>query len=167
MTRKPITPDFSDPILPNEWDTPHRASVKRMRKGGASARQIKDVTGVPERTQSRIVQQSSRRPGKKRSGRTPKITHDTIGKMIKALEGHYNHRTWTWEEATEHFSLKCSPKTIKRHMNNAGYHKCRACQKSWISGDQAERRKIFCTEMLNWPEWKLMLVCRSDEYHFH
>ena len=113
MTRKPITPDCSDPVLPNEWDTPHRASVKRMRKNGASAKQIHEITGVPRRTQSRIIQQSSRRPGKERSGRPAKITHDTIGKMIKSLEGHYNHRTWTWEEATEEFNLGVNPMTTK------------------------------------------------------
>ena len=152
MTRKPITPDCSDPVLPNERDIPHRSSVKRMRKGGASCKQIQDATGVPLRTQFRIMKQSSQRIGKKRSGRTVKITHDTIGKMIKSLEGQYKHRTWTWEKAWDAHNLACSVLTLKHHMQNAGYHKCHACQKSWISDDQAEKRKVFCTEMLNWPE---------------
>ena len=77
MTRKPTTPVCSDPVLPNEWDTPHRASVKHMRKNGTPAKQIQEITGVSLRTQSRILKQSIRRPGKKRSGRTPKISHDT------------------------------------------------------------------------------------------
>ena len=87
--------------------------------------------------------------------------------MINSLEGQYKHRPWTWEEAQDAHNLACSALTLKRHMNNAGYYKCRACQKSWTSGDQVEKRKVFCTEMLNWPEWKLKLVCWSDECHFH
>ena len=113
------------------------------------------------------MKQSTWRPGKHHSGRKSRIDRDMIDKMIKALEGHYNRRTWKWEELTEQFGLGCSAETTKRHMNAAGYHKCRACQKSWISSDQAEKRKVFCTEMLNWPEWKLKLVCWSDECHFH
>ena len=57
--------------------------------------------------------------------------------------------------------------TVQRHMNAAGYHKCRACQRSWISQGQADRRVTFAEAMKDWPEWKLRLIHFSDESHFH
>ena len=90
MTWKPTTPEFSDPAVPGEWDTPQRASVKRMCLNEASTKQIQESTGVPERTQSQIMKQSTQRPGKHHSGQKSRIDHDIIDKIIKTLKGHYN-----------------------------------------------------------------------------
>lgn len=87
--------------------------------------------------------------------------------MILALKGHYNRRIWDWEELEAQFDLNCSWKTIRRQMNNAGYHKCRACQRDWIAKDQAEKRVTFSADKKEWPEWRWKEVNFSDETHFH
>ena len=63
--------------------------------------------------------------------------------------------------------MQCCGKTIKRAINAAGYYKCRACQKSWISEAQAELRYQYTLEKLQWPEWQWKDIYWSDEAHFH
>ena len=98
--------------------------------------------------------------------------------MIRALQGRYNERRKPWGLLAEEFTRSepkhppleygppLSSKTVKSYMNDAGYHKCRACQKSWISAEQAQNRLYWC-ERHQWPRWKWMLVHWSDECHFH
>jgi hypothetical protein len=67
-------------------------------------------------------------------------------KMIASLKGHYKIRIQDWETFGRQFLPGVSGRTVKRAMNKWGYHKCRACQKSWISQDQADQRVTFCSE---------------------
>ena len=165
------TPEIKSDPLDHEWNTPKRAKVKTLRQDvGKSARDVQALTGVPPRTQRRILHQSDRRPNK--SGRTKrgvpsKIDQDTVEKMIKALEGHYNRRTWDWEELRSQFELECTWQTVRSTMNQAGYHKCRACQKSWINENQAKKRVGYSEEHVGWQDWKIKQVHWSDECHFH
>ena len=87
--------------------------------------------------------------------------------MIKSIEGHFNRRTWEWEELGVQHGLEVSWRTVKRAMNARGYHKCRACKKAWISQPQADTRVAFSEEVLHWPEWRWKQVHFSDESHFH
>lgn len=160
------TPTFSsDPVDPEEpgfkeWRTPKRARVKQLKIEHNTAKEIEKKTGVPERSQYRIYEAPTRRPGKERSGRPPKIDKDTIEKMVKSLKGYYHNRTQPWEQLAESFfqNTICW-RTVKNHMNKAGYHKCRACQKSWINDDQRERRLHWCERHI-WPDWKWRMVRR-------
>ena len=105
MPKRPRTPEF-EAKEGVEWDTPHRARVKQLRVDNYGAIQIRELTGVPERTQRNIAKETSdRRTGKQRSGRPPKIDQDTIHKMIKAIEGHYSRHTWKWEELKMEWDL--------------------------------------------------------------
>ena len=77
-----------------------------------------------------------------------------MNKIIKFLKGHYHKRIEDWETSGQSFGLDVHAKTVKRAMNRAGYHKCRACQKAWISEAQAELRYQYALEKLQWPEWQ-------------
>ncbi len=147
------TPVFSsDPAEGSEWPTPKRTRVKQMKKLGYTGNEIRQETGVPRSTQYTIYEETSHRPDKERSGRPLKMDQNTIQKMIKALQGKYNQRKKPWDliaeeftrSAPEHPPLKFGPplsaRIVKRYMNDADYHKCRACQKSWISEEQAKNR---------------------------
>ena len=78
--------------------------------------------------------------------------------MIKTIQGHYIRRIWEWEELRSRFKLNCTWQTVRSTMNQAGYYKCRACQKSWISDDQAKKRVGFSEEHVDWPDWKIKQV---------
>ena len=78
--------------------------------------------------------------------------------MIKAINRHYNRRVWEWEELRAHFNLDCTWQTVRSTMNKASYHKCRACQKSWISDAQAKKRVGFSVDHVEWPEWMIKQV---------
>jgi transposase len=149
--KRPRTPDLEDnkPSAPSEWTTPSRARVKQLKKVGFSALDIQKETGVPRTTQYTWLNAPVRRPGADRSGRPTKLDQDTVKKMIKSMEGHYDKRIWKWKNCVDEFELDCGADTVKNHFNQAGYYKCRCCQKSWINQNQADTRKNTCEE---WKE---------------
>ena len=51
-------------------------------------------------------------------------------------------------------NLNCSARTIKCTLNEAGYYKCKACQKHWLNTDNAVKRVEFAEETIQWPDWK-------------
>jgi hypothetical protein len=92
--KRPRTPDLEDnrPSAKAEWTTPTRARVKQLRIAGHKASEIRQQTGVPERTQTTMIKASVRRPDAERSGRPSKLDDDTVKKMINTLEGSYKRR---------------------------------------------------------------------------
>ena len=166
----------SDPIHQSdtEWPTPKRRDVKRMKKLGYTGSQIRTETNIPRSTQYTIYEPSTRRPGKSHSGAPCKLDNDTIKKMIHSLQGRYLQRIKDWDTLAPDFApvpayppLEFGPPlssdSVRHHMNRWGYHKCRACQKSWISQDQAGKRKSWCQEH-HWPEWKWKMVYISQVF---
>ena len=135
---RPCTPPAcgAGPQLPHkrgkEWDTPTIARVRQMKQDGFSAQDVYKQLHVSARTQRRICTQHlnfDRRPGQARKGRPPKIDQDTVHKMERHIQGRYKKRTLDWEGLGIETNTNASARTIKRRMNNAGYRKCRACQK--------------------------------------
>ncbi len=168
--RRPTTPEKPSSPLAQEWKTPKINRVKALKDQGLSGQDIRRKEDVPERSQWRMISGPERRPGNRHMtnrGGKPKIDRDTVDKMIRHIEGHYDRRTWEWDELRQAFKLDCVWQTVRSAMNNAGYHKCRACQKSWISADQAKRRICFSDEHKHWPDWIIKQVHWSDEVHFH
>ena len=158
-----------------EYCTPKRQAVHTFDKLGVSRKVIKEQTGVNRRRQTDILNGPVRRPGKERSGLPCKLDEDTIAKMIKSLHGHYKQRTKSWDDLAEDFGYHrkyrpfapaLSAETVRRYMHDAGYYKCRACQKSWITESQAEKRMNWCRAH-QWPIWKWKMVYFSDECLFH
>ena len=64
-------------------------------------------------------------------------------------------------------NLNCSARTIKCTLNEAGYYKCKACQKHWLNTDNAVKRVEFAEETIQWPDWKWKQVHQTDETHFY
>ena len=151
MLKRIRTPEPADnkPTASAEWTTPTRARVQQLKKLNYSALDIRIQTGVPERSQYRMLNAPVRRPGNERAGRPCKLDQDSVQKMIKALNGHYDRRRWSWEELRNRFKLQCTALTVKRAFNEARYYKCRACQKSWMHQKHADTRKERCGE---WKE---------------
>ena len=88
--KRPRTPELDVPEHIAKWDTPDRAAVRQLRLAGHTQSSIRELTGLAERTQRKWKNvPSTRRAGKHRPGRPPKIDQDTVQKMIKSLKGHY------------------------------------------------------------------------------
>ncbi|KAI4208928.1 MAG: hypothetical protein LQ349_009594, partial [Xanthoria aureola] len=151
----PSTPAKIERHIPQKHlTTPQKSKVKTLKRQGFSATEIWKETGVKKRQQNQVNASISLRTTPRKRHRRGKINDDTIQKIIKALEGHYNRRTWSWEELRKHFRLDCTEATVKKTINNAGYHKCRACQKSWINKDQKGKRYRWACAYKKWILWQ-------------
>ena len=54
--KRPSTPEIKSDPLDHEWKTPNRVKVKTLREdAGLSATDVKAITGVPGRTQRRML----------------------------------------------------------------------------------------------------------------
>lgn len=124
MTRRKraLTPTFSsDPISPgHEFSTPKRAKVQQLDRDGYSRAEIRVRTHVPERTQRTMINKTENRPGKKRSGAPKKIDEETLGKMIKSLQGCYNQRIKPWDIFAEDFRPPTSTPTTRLWASSYG-----------------------------------------------
>ncbi|MDI1492122.1 MAG: hypothetical protein OHK93_003334 [Ramalina farinacea] len=91
-----VRADATEPYC--EHHTPKRNGIKFLDAAGHSRKNIKELTGVPERTRPDILNSLTHRPGKERPGRRPKIDQDSVKKMIKRRHGRYRNRTRNWDE---------------------------------------------------------------------
>ena len=69
--------------------------------------------------------------------------------MIQFVRKDYEHRTLKQTKIRDAFKDKFDDKppavsTIKYAFNHARYHKCRACQKSYLRKDNIQKRLLFC-----------------------
>ena len=152
-------PTGAGPQLPHkrghEWDTPTIARVRQAKADKKSARDIELELGVPPRTQRDMISKnvhSDRRSGGARRGRPPKIDLDTVHKMERTIQGRYKKRTLDWGSLGKECGVKVkNERTVKRRMNAAGYRKCRACQKKWLSEDNIAKRWDVSEEWRHLP----------------
>ena len=136
--------------------TPRKSQLDLLRKQGKTRDECKEETGISQTAQKDAAHSSTLRREPLERHRRKKIDDDTTQKMIKALHGSYHHKTWPWEELRSKFKLNITERCLKDTMNAHGYHKCRACQKSWINDDQAFKRVCWCRAREHWPDlrWK-------------
>lgn len=154
-------------VAGGELHTPVKARIRGYGEIGMGQRQISRITGVQQPTISRILRyQTSRRNRSTRTGRPPKITQDTLQRIIQSLEGHYSQRNKPWSQLASSFNLDCSGQTVARAMNKAGYHKCKACQKSYLTPWDKVRRVDFAESIQNYTMDDWAKVKFSDEIHF-
>ena len=154
-----------------EFETPTRVRVKTKFEDGLSRAQIRAQTGVPERTQRYITNSSTldRRPGKYRPGAVPKIDRKLLHQIIDHITSGYEQRTSSWEDIRRLFTpwIKTA-KTVKKHLNWAGYFKCKACQKSYLRATSIDARESFCSRIfLHCNDYSFWRAVRfTDEVHF-
>ena len=114
-----------------------------------------------------MKQHGDRRRGRTSNrGRPPKIDEDTVHKMQRHIQGRYKKRTLDWGS----LGVECKvpvkdQQTVKRRMNAAGYRKCRACQKKWLSEANISKRWDVSEEWRHLPNWEWEDWHFSDEFH--
>jgi transposase len=155
------------PIERGEHDTPARARVLQLREEGHTAVQIREKTGIPERTQRRFASTGPRRPGQYRPGRPHKLSGDILDRIIKDLAGRYKIRKLDYESHIKRNNLNVCVNTLRNALRERGIRKYRAAHKRWLQKSDCKRRLAFAKEMIHWPVWRWKDVRFSDESHFH
>lgn len=150
----------------HEWGTPTRTRVKTLQQVGWTRNAIEKDTGVPERTQQSWLSQGYRRPGKKRCGRPKKLSKRCLSAIIRHVSRSFENRKSTWQYLAEIYSDNCSASTVKPAMNSIGYYKCRACQMTWLSDDNVDKRLAFAKEYTAKSLHFWRTVRFTDEVHF-
>ena len=153
-----------------EYDTPTRVRIKTKFEDGLTRAQIRAQTGVPERSQRYITaSKEDRRSGRMRQGAKPKIDRKLLHQIIDYISSGYAQRTTSWEQLRQLFTPWIrTPDTVKKHLNMAGYFKCKACQKSYLRQASIEARESFCSRIILYSNhltfWRAVRF--TDEVHF-
>jgi len=66
-----------------------------------------------------------------------KTSDEKVQEMINLITGHYSKRTLKWQKLAQQCNVVATKKTVQKAMERAGYHKCKACQKAFISPQNA------------------------------
>lgn len=163
-----------------EWYTPTRSSViffcKQLRKlksrypkNTISKNDIFKLAEVPKTTGNRWVRQNtSRRIGKRRPGRTSKLSDELLDVAEDyILDNGYPGRTSHWQEIIEDLQLPVTGFTLRRRLNQRGFKKFKAAQTKYLNDDDIKNRLEFCIEHAD-PAWRFEIwkdVKFSDEVH--
>jgi transposase len=135
-----------------EWTTPRRVRVKTMLECGVSKHEISRQLKIDRKTIRRIEQQeTSRRPGKLRSGRPASNSERDLRHLIFILRKNWEGRKLNWAKLGRDAGLSVSGWTIKRALNSVGYTRCKACKKPFISKDAQEKRYNYAQEHIDKP----------------
>jgi hypothetical protein len=136
-----------------EHDTPARVRVLQLREEGLTAVQIREKTGIAERTQRRFTVTGPRRPSH-RPGRPRKIPGDILDRIIKSLAGYYKIRKLNYTSYIKRNGLNVCVNTLKKALYERSLRKYRAAHKRWLQECDCKRRVAFAKEMIKWPAWK-------------
>lgn len=123
-------PRNEDKELKREWSTPTRVRVKTLFAMGTTRNDIFKQTNVSPSTQRTIIKSSDCRPGAKRPGAARKIDQRTVSQIIRYLSKSSENRQSTWKQLAIDFTEGVTARTVQNTLEEAGYHKCKAC--SWI-----------------------------------
>ncbi|EGP82577.1 uncharacterized protein MYCGRDRAFT_51173 [Zymoseptoria tritici IPO323] len=165
--RVPSTPRRRDGGIRKEHPTPKRSQAIILHQIAVPRHEIFDLTDIPRRTQQYQKSKGlSERRMKTRRGAQRAISTRTLRKIIAWVSESFEHRTVKWQELKDHFHLGCNERTLRNTMHAAGYHKCKACQKSYLRAANVDKRKAFCATrlFLTLDYWKSVRF--TDEVHF-
>ena len=150
-----------------EHDTPKRAKAQYSKAYTKKSNyEIADDLETAESNVRRWIKMPTPRTKRSTRGRKHKIDRDTIHKMINSMQGHYNQRIKPWNSLIEEWKLDISVSTLKRAFAAEGYHKCKACQKGYISPNNQKKREEFGKNHLHWTDEQWHRVLFTDEAHF-
>jgi hypothetical protein len=139
----------------------------QLREEGLTAAQIREKTGIPERSQTRFAATGPRRPGACRPGRIHKISSEVLDRIIKELAGRYVIRRIDYQTQIRRHNLNICVNTLRTALYEQGLSKYRAAHKKWLKTSNCQRRIAFAKATIKWPAWKWKEVRFSDKSHFH
>ena len=77
------------------------------------------------------------------TGRPHLISHKKMQEIIDFITEHYSSHILKWQNLAEKCNVKISARTVKQKMKLTDYHKCKICQKDFISSENAQKHLAF------------------------
>lgn len=134
-----------------EWPTPARAIVRSLHRQGKSQREIVSETFMPRRTIRRILKQEhSRRERKKKLFKPHLLSQRTIRQIIRTISRDWSTRRFSFLVIKTLLHLTLLVRTIRRELAHAGYRRCIACLRLYISRVQVKKRLAFAKSHRWW-----------------
>ena len=116
------------------WNTPARASVRSLAKTGKNQLQIFDETGIPQPTISRILNAETSRTTRKGKQYKPfKLSQREVRRLIRRLSKNFTSRQLSYARLRVDCNIDASDSTIARALKKAGYRRCVACPRPFIT----------------------------------
>lgn len=154
----------------NELSEFDRGSIVGCHLCGKSVREIADILQKPKSTVSDVIVNWKRRgmeTAEKRAGRPKKLgerSRRTLKRVVKQ-----NRKSSLLEISQEFQSssdVSVSSRTVRRELNNLGFHGRAAAHKPNITSQNAKHRLKWCRDHRHWTVdmWKTVLW--SDESRF-
>jgi hypothetical protein len=141
---------LSSPCIPkenDEWPTPARAIIRGMSRLGFSQRDIVRRTGAKRQTIRDILHQEHCRRSRKGKVYKPHLMSiREIRRCIRHIASSWSTRRLTFEQVHTQLGIQASARTIRRELYRAGYRRCIACPRPYISRKQAKKRLAFALE---------------------
>jgi len=135
----------------DNWKTPKRARVRQARADGKSWKQIFQEIGVPKSSAQRMCRAKSSRTTRKGKVYRPKLLNKrTIRQIIRYISQNYSTRRMTFDQVKRALNIPASARTIRRELRKAGYRRCIACPRPFISRVQAKKRLAFAYKYRWW-----------------
>ena len=155
-------------ILGFEIATKHKEAMRQLHKfAKIGLLQLEGYYELGESTVRRILQYDyPERARPTRTGRPRESLNDQeVRDIIEYISESHEHRVLNWVQLHDELKLSCSSKTLERRLKEAGYFRCTACQKPYLTRVQARARWMWgITHMFWWLEWRSILW--SDEVTF-
>ena len=151
----------------SNWDTPTRAKVRLLYKLGNGYDAIRNQTGMPKSTIRNIIKShSSRRTRKGKSYKRKLISTRELRRVLRYIAQSWETRRASYARLKAECHINASTTTLRRALRAAGYRRCVACPRPFISRKQALKRLAFARKYRWWgtQEWKAVLW--SDEATF-
>src|SRR6266536_14093 len=134
-----------------EWSTPIRKVVRSLQHNRNSQRDIVCKTSLPRRTIRRILhQETSKRDRRKKAPRPHLMSIREIRRCIRHISRDWSTRRMSFEQVKAQLGVKASARTICRELRRAGYRRCIACPRPYISRKQAKKRLDFALSHRWW-----------------
>jgi len=150
----------SNHVANTEWHTPVKVKVHTYYHDfHLSKHRIAEDLDMDRRVVRDILSKTVRRQINFR-GRNKIIDPDEVQKMIRKACENYTTRIFTWESLEAVCDVHVCARTIRKAMNEAGFHKCKVCHHPFISAVGATKR-VFWVDTVHrdeqpieyWYDW--------------
>jgi len=134
-----------------EWKTPARSTVRSLWRDGYSVPEIIKKTGLPRTNIRRWIHAETSRTTRKGKATKPRLmSRRQIRQIIRYIAKNWSTRRLSFEQVKAHLNIPASTRTIRRELRKAGYRRCIACPRPFISRIQAKKRLAFALEHRWW-----------------
>jgi hypothetical protein len=142
------------------WATPTRAKVLMLYKSGKGYKQIRNETKLLKSTIHNIIKSgSSYRTRKGKVYKKTLVSTRDLQRVFRYVAASLDNRCAFYTHLKAECNIKASTTTLRRALKAAGYRRCVACLRPFISRKQALKRFKFALKYHWWgtAKWNVVL----------